>query len=170
MRYLAVLLGFSVLAGCAGVYSEGAVPGAMAAYQLNVDRCEQRGDIGLGQAFQCILAADRQFAADIKLKRADLFNAYVGRMTVLYEDATAKRVNAEELKARYIAIRRDYIRSIDQAADIDAEQRARFAAGMAAMGDAMERQADRQAYINAQNRPLNCTSTAFGSTVNTRCN
>lgn len=171
MRVLAVFLGFSALAGCAGVYSKDAIPGAMAAYNLNMDRCKQQiGQVELAASMKCVLDTDQQFAIDIKLKRMDLFKGYAARMVVLYEDTKAGRVKEGDFGKRYADIRRDYFRSIDQAADIDAEKRERAAAAFAAFGAAMERQADRQAYINAQNRPVNCTSQAFGSVVNTRCN
>jgi len=171
MRILAVLLGFSVLAGCAGVYKESAVPGAMAAYNVNLDGCKQRiAETGLDVFLKCVLDTDRQFAADISLNRMDLFDAYAARMGIFSQDVMAGRVQGQDIPDRFHAIRRDYHQTVHQAAAIDAEQRARIGAALAAMGQGMQREADRQAYVNANDRSFTCTSTAFVGTVRTRCN
>ncbi|MND21608.1 hypothetical protein D3C87_626190 [compost metagenome] len=46
-----------------------------------------------------------------------------------------------------------------------------MARAMSNFGDDMQRQADRDAYIQAhQQRQINCTSMRYGNMVNTRCN
>ena len=163
------------LAACAGVYDASAVPSAQAAMQYAKDQCVARLNSGeyktTLESVNCALEADRAFAVAVKLKKMDLYNAYAGRMRMVAMDRDAGRITREEAQMRGGAVWKDYIGGIDQAAQIDAEQRARMAAALSAMGQSMQREADRQAYIQAhQQQPLNCTSTGFGNTVTTHCN
>ncbi|NDV86779.1 hypothetical protein GTW51_08695 [Aurantimonas aggregata] len=53
----------------------------------------------------------------------------------------------------------------------NAQRRQAFAQALSQAGDNMQRQADRQALINAAqaNRNISCRSTGFGNTVTTNC-
>ena len=117
----------------------------------------------------CYLTAQHSYAVAIKLKKMDLFDAYAARLRMLAAQRDAGSITLEEIKTRAAGVEQDYFNSIAQAASIDVARRARTAAIIGAMGEAAERQADRDAYIRAHNRSVSCTSTTFGSQVNTTC-
>ena len=168
-----LVCGAVLLGGCAGVYDESAVPSASAAMQLAADRCEADRVANIlknnVELVDCRMAAERGFVVSVKLKKMDVFEVYASRMHMMAVDRDAGRITLEQTKARAAQIRNDYTNAIDNAVANDARERAQIAAGLAAMGESMQQEADRQAYIQAHNPTINCTSSAFGSTVNTTC-
>ena len=165
--------GVTLVGGCAGVYDQSAVPVAGQAKALAYEQCsaQKKADAQEtnSQLTECILAADLAFARTIKLKNMDLYTTYGARLRLVSAQRDQGTITRDELVSRVDGIQKDYYGRIDQAAAIDAEQRARMAAAMSAMGESMQREADRQAYIQAHNPTVNCTSTTFGSQVNTTC-
>lgn len=171
MRGILVLGAIAFLGGCA-TYSAGDVPQAGQAYRLAIDRCNANmGQMrGVRDGMECILAADRQFAIAVKLRKMDLYENFAARERLLAAEIDNGHIPVAELEKRYTDIRMDYYQAVGDAQERGRQQAAALAAGMAAAGQSMQREADRQAYIQAnRQQPFNCTSTAFGSTIQTNC-
>src|SRR5580765_82296 len=105
-------IGFALLlAGCAGVYDQSAVPSAAAAMQLAADRCEARRAANElknnSELVACRMAAERAYVTAIKLKNMDVFEVYATRLQMLAADRDAGRITLEQTKARADAIRQD---------------------------------------------------------------
>ena len=99
-------LGISILAvtlllgGCAGVYDPSELAAAQQEKALGYDQCNaalaQRRFLTSAGYFECVLAAEEQYARAIKLQRMDIFNIYAARVRLIAVDADAGRISAAE--------------------------------------------------------------------------
>ena len=102
-----------LLAGCAKDYDQAAVPGANVAMQISSERCEARRAANDFKTFseleQCQLAAERDFALAIHLKKMDVFESYAAQMRTLASDRDANRVTPQQARLQADAIRSTFI-------------------------------------------------------------
>lgn len=98
-----------MLAACARDYDQAAVPGATVAMQISSESCEARHAAKALKTWSelesCKLAAERAFAAAIKLKKMDTFEVYASKMQALAADQDANRVTNDQARSRADAIR-----------------------------------------------------------------
>lgn len=160
-----------VLPGCAmAVIDQSAVPQAASIRSLAYDRCADRVKMGLvksmSEGIGCMIAADRQFAIDIKLKNMQLFSVYQERLVLLGSQADAGLVKPDEFGPRYSAISAEYTNAIVAEYNVTEQRRIKQAQAVAAFGQALQ-----QAGANYRaNRPVNCSSVQTGRFTNTTCN
>lgn len=162
-----------VLAGCAHVYDQAALPSAKAANDLATDLCDSRARNGEFHSFaeltECYLAADRAAAVQIKLAKMDIFEAYATRARILALDTDAGRLPYQEFGARLVALQRDFAVSAQMAYQTEEARQQRISAGLAAMGASMQQAG--AAYQAAQPSSINCTTIPLyngASTTNCR--
>lgn len=162
------------LGGCAHIYDQEAFAGANAQQQLALAQCQahvvDKTFTSVGQYVDCELAAERAMAVAVKLQRMDVFEAYAARMRLTAQQADSRQITPDQMTAQFIQAHVDFEGNIQQAVAYDAQKRARIAAALAGMAAAANAEADRQAYIQAHNPSLHCTSSKFGNTVTTDCN
>lgn len=142
MKAVPVLCVAALMAGCAGVYDPSLIAGAKATSDLEYDRCGARQTAGeirtVSALLECFLTADRAFAATVKLRRMDLYEAYAARMRLLGSEIDRQAVTVAEAQQRYTAIRRDYFASLDAAYAADQAERAQASAAMMAFGAGLQ--------------------------------
>ena len=114
MRHLLIIaIPVIMLAACAKSYDQAAVPGANVAMQISSERCEARrvaNDLKTySELEQCQLAAERDFALAIHLRKMETFDAYAAQMQALAEDRDAKRITPQQAKLHADAIRSAFL-------------------------------------------------------------
>jgi hypothetical protein len=106
-----------LLAGCAAGYDQSAVPGASATLIRTMNRCESalpaKGPQSYSEFTACQLAAERNFAVAVKLKRMDAFDIYAREMQQLGADRDAEHLSTDVVQARTNNIRQDFLAKCD---------------------------------------------------------
>ena len=103
-----------ILAGCANEppnYDKAAVPDATAQLRQATSLCEEKQTpekFNASQFMTCRVAAERNFAMTIHVRKMEAFNAYADKMLALAADYDAGQVKLTRMNARATSIRTDY--------------------------------------------------------------
>lgn len=163
----------ALLGGCTNIVDTDAVPAADARQKLALAEC--KAQVGktintVSQYVECELAAEHDMAIAVKLRDMSLYDAYAARMRLTARQADAKEITPEQVTDQFAQAAADLDNQVRGIYASDQRKRAQMAAALSGMAEAAQRQADRDAYIQAHNPTVNCTSTPFGRSVTTTCN
>lgn len=183
VRFLLAGLALILVGGCAGVVDQSAIPGAQAQNDLALTQCAATGRVGgfksAGDAMECQIAADRAFVTAIRLKRMDIFDAYVARVRLMGQQADSGVLTVGKAWDGAAQARTDMENQIILANNTDVIERQQAAAAMAGMGQALQQAgASMQSPTPAAGpvlqpipiyQPQNCRTVFVGSVANTQC-
>jgi hypothetical protein len=116
-RILTVAIFALMLAGCASEppgYDKSAVPDATAAARQAAAMCEKEqteSTFTASKFMACRVAAERNFAMAIHVRKMDAFDIYADKMLALAADYDAGHVNLARMDRRAASIRNDYWRA-----------------------------------------------------------
>jgi len=111
---LTVAISTLMLSGCASEpgYDKSAVPEATAAARQAAAVCEKEQvptNFTASQFMGCRLAAERNFAMAIHVRKMNAFDAYADKMLALAADYDAGRINLKRMDRRAASIRSDFL-------------------------------------------------------------
>jgi hypothetical protein len=118
-RILTIAIFPLLLAGCANEptnYDKAAVPDATAELRQATTLCEEKqtpAKFNASQFMTCRVAAERNFAMAIHVRKMEAFDIYAGKMLALAADYDAGQVKLARMNARAASIRTDYWRACD---------------------------------------------------------
>jgi len=98
-----------ILSGCAESYHRAAVPYAATNMHRATALCEAEHNKSYSEFTACEMAAERDFATAIGLKKMDAFDVYAHKMQTLASDRDGNRISSEDAKLRVAAIRKDFM-------------------------------------------------------------
>ena len=115
-RILTITLSALMLAGCASEpgepsYDKAAVPDATVAARQAETLCEKQlppAKFTASSFMACRVAAERNFAMAIHVRKMDAFDIYADKMLALAADYDAGQVSLMRMDRRAASIRRDY--------------------------------------------------------------
>lgn len=115
-RILTVTIFSLMLAGCASepgepAYDKSAVPDATASARQAETLCEKEqapSKINASEFMACRLAAERNFAMAIHVRKMDAFDTYADKMLALAADYDAGHIGLKQMDRRAASIRRDF--------------------------------------------------------------
>ena len=115
-RILTVTIFALTLAGCASEpgYDKSAVPDATPAARQAAEMCEKEqapAKFSASKFMACRVAAERNFAMAIHMRKMDVFDTYAARMLTLAADYDAGHINLKRMGTRAASIRDDYRRA-----------------------------------------------------------
>ncbi len=113
-RILTVTIFALMLAGCASEpdYDKSAVQDATAAMRQETAICEKEltpTKFTASKFMACRVAAERNFAMAIHVRKMDPFDTYADRMLALAADYDAGRINLKRMDRRAASIRSDFL-------------------------------------------------------------
>ena len=108
-----------IIAGCANEppnYDKTAVPDATAELHQAATLCEEKqtpAQFNASQFMTCRVAAERNYAMAIHVRKMEAFDIYAGKMLALAADYDAGHVQLTRMTTRAASIRKDYWRACD---------------------------------------------------------
>lgn len=114
-RILTVPIFALVLAGCASEqpgYDKSAVPEATAAARQEATVCEKEqteSKFTASKFMACRVAAERNFAMAIHVRKMDAFDTYADKMLALAADYDAGHISLKRMDRRAASIRSDFL-------------------------------------------------------------
>lgn len=131
---LAVSVLAAALTGCA-VYDVDALPAALQAKVQDYKQCDaQFAGRGTNVAiYECYLAAEKQYATNIRLQRTDLYEIYAARVRLIARDTDAGRMTTDERNRQSEGAFADYRASLSRAVADTAAAQAELGAGTGAL-------------------------------------
>lgn len=114
-RILTVTIFASMLTGCASEqlgYDKSAVPEATATARQAVAVCDKEqtpAKFSASQFMACRVAAERNFAAAIHVRKMDAFDTYADKMLALAADYDAGHIGLKRMDRRAASIRSDFL-------------------------------------------------------------
>ncbi len=118
MSRILIALSALMLAGCTSElgYDKSAVPNATAAMRQETAMCEKEQPptkFPASKFVACRVAAERNFAMAIHVRKMDVFDTYADKMLALAADYDAGHIDLKRMDRRATSIRDDYRRACD---------------------------------------------------------